>query len=307
MPKLLYASSGHDSDMFYAVRVEIPDAFFYLNTGSKQYVFLDHREFGVFQEQNQNKNIEVILLNPLFEKAAAIKGSASPTCKLALLLLQEYELEKEEIEISATFPLDLADFLRAQGVQLKPTRIIFPERLLKTKQEAEAIREAIKRTLTAFRSIEELLQSATIDGNTLRQGEITLTSEYMKAHVEQVMLQKDLLNVEGLIISCGDHAAIPHHRGRGPLQPNQSIICDIFPRFRGNHYFADMTRTYVKHVPSEDLKKMYDAVREAQEQGIAMIRPGVRFADVHDPCVQVFLKRGFHAGDKGFIHGTGHG
>ena len=47
----------------------------------------------------------------------------------------------------------LRDFLRAQGVQLKPTRIIFPERLLKTKQEAEAIREAIKKTLTAFLSI----------------------------------------------------------------------------------------------------------------------------------------------------------
>jgi len=121
------------------------------------------------------------------------------------------------------------------------------------------------------------------------------------------MLEEDLLNVEGIIISCGPHAAIPHHRGSGPLRPNETIICDIFPRYRGNHYFADMTRTYVKGAPSPELKKLYAAVFEAQTKAIAMVRPGIRFADVHEKCVEIFAKRGYHSGNKGFIHGTGHG
>jgi len=303
----MYASSGHDSDMFYAVRVEIPDPFFYIDTGSRKYVFLDHREYGVFKEHNHNKKIELVLLNPLIEKAAARKEAGNTISKLALLLLERYGLFKKQIDVPTGFPLDMADFLRAQGVRLNPTRTIFPQRLIKSKKEAGAIREALRRTHTAFRAIEEMLRSATIKGNTLVREGTVLTSEYVKAHVEQVMLEEDLLNVEGIIISCGPHAAIPHHRGSGPLRPYQTIICDIFPRYRGNHYFADMTRTYIKGTPSPELKKLYATVLEAQTKAIAMVRPGVRFSVVHEKCVEIFLKRGYHAGNKGFIHGTGHG
>lgn len=307
MPKLLYASSGHDSDMFYAVRLEIPDAFFYLDTGSRKLVFLDHREYGVFKEHNKNKNIELVLLNPLIDKAAKRKEAGNTVSKLALLLLERYGLLKKQIEVPASFPLDMADFLRAQGVKLNPSRAIFPQRIIKSKKESEAIREALKRTHTAFRTIEELLRSSTIKGNTLMREGTIVTSEYVKARVEQAMIEEDLLNVEGIVISCGPHAAIPHHRGSGPLRPHQTIICDIFPRYRGNHYFSDMTRTYLKGTPSKELMKLYAAVLEAQTKAIAMVRPGVRLSAVHEKCVEIFLKRGYHAGNKGFIHGTGHG
>jgi len=307
MPKVMYASSGHDSDMFYAVRVEIPDPFFYIDTGAKKYVFLDHREYGVFQEHNNNKDIELVLLNPLIEEAAKRTENTTTVNKLALLLFERYGLMKEKIEVPATFPLDIADFLRSRGVILVPTRALYPERLKKTKEEAGAIREALRRTHTAFRAIEEMLRSSTIHGNEIIREGTVLTSEYVKAHVEQVMLKEDLLNVEGLIISCGAHAAIPHHPGSGLLRPNQTIICDIFPRYRANFYFADMTRTYVKGAPSPEAKKMYEAVLRAQTEAIAMIRPGVRCAAPHEKCVEIFLKQGFHVGDKGFTHGTGHG
>ena len=307
MPKLLYANSIHDSDMFYAVRVEIPDPFFYIDTGTHQYVFLDHREYGVFQEHNKNKHIQLVLLNPLLEEAAKRSESGNTVNKLALLLIERYGLAKETIEVPATFPLDIADFLRAQGIQLTPTRTLFPQRLIKTKEEAEAIREALKRTHQAFRTIEELLRTATIQGDELVCAGTVLTSEYVKAQVEQVMLEENLLNTEGLIISCGPQAAIPHHQGRGPLRPNQTIVCDIFPRHRASGYFADMTRTYVKGTPTPKAIEMYDAVLEAQTAAIALVAPGVKFADVHQKCVDILLARGFHVGERGFTHGTGHG
>lgn len=307
MAKLLYASSTKDTDMLYAVKVEIPDAFFYLDAGTKKFVFLDHREFGVFKEHNKNPNIEVVLSNPLFAEAAKISGDGSVTNKLALHLLRTYRLEKSEVQISRHIPLDMADFLRAQGVHLVPTHPFFPERLVKTSAEIGAIRESLHRTHSAFQRIDDILHESTIVGDEIIfQGE-PLTSEHLKMEVERILLEHNLLNMEGLIISCGPQAAIPHHRGHGLIRPHQTIICDIFPRHRESGYFADMTRTYVKGEPSAEIKSMYAAVLEAQTKCIEWIKPGITGRQAHQVCVDTFQRLGFDVGDKGFVHGTGHG
>lgn len=306
MAKLMYANTKN-SDMLYCVKVEIPDPFFYIQIQNKEYVFLDHREYGVFAEHNHNPNIELVLLNPLLEEAAMMPDNTSVVNKLAFLLLQKYNLLAEKIEVPTAFPLDMADFLRSKGIRLTPVSSLYPKRLCKTKEEAENIREALRRTCKAYEKIEEILRASSIENDTvLYQGQI-LTSEYLKASVEQVLLEQDMLNVEGIIISCGPHAAIPHHRGSGPIRPHQTIVCDIFPRHRESGYFADMTRTYVKGNPSDEIKKLYEAVLEAQTQGIQKVKPAVKMADVHQTCVDTFLNLGYHSGDKGFIHGTGHG
>ena len=123
----------------------------------------------------------------------------------------------------------MADFLRANGVELNVQNPFRPERLKKTPAEVEMIRESLKRNCAAFDRIEGILHEATIQGDSIIYKGVPLTSEYLKAEVDRVHLEKDMLNVEGLIISCAEHAAIPHHPGRGPLRPHQSIICDIFP------------------------------------------------------------------------------
>ena len=68
MLRLSYASTKN-RDIFYMIRMEIPDEFFMLETSGKILVFLDHREFGVFKEKNTNQKIEVILLNDLLAEA----------------------------------------------------------------------------------------------------------------------------------------------------------------------------------------------------------------------------------------------
>lgn len=335
MPKLLYASTK-DSDMFYAVRVPIVDPFFYLDTGEKKYVFLDHREYGVFQEY-QNKldaqalgrddkaacgnDTSLVLVNPLMESASRLRSSSfgaadarsdgkktgSATSWLAYVILEKYGLLNEPIEVSNNLPLEMADFLRAQGVQLTVKNPFFPERLIKTSQEIQAIRDALVRTQHAYTHIEEVLRNSKIEGDTIVMNGEPLTSEMFKKEVEQILLSHDMSNDEGIIISCGPHAAIPHHRGTGLIRPHQTLVCDIFPRNRETGYFADMTRTYVKGTPSDEIKKMYAAVLEAQERAIEQVKPGVAMGDVHQGCVDMFVGKGYHVGDKGFTHGTGHG
>jgi len=117
--------------------------------------------------------------------------------------------------------------------------------------------------------------------------------------------------------SGGAQTADPHERGHGPLKAGDPIILDIFPADKTTRYYADMTRTFVKGEPGEELQKMYDAVLESQEAALAMIGPGVNGRDIHKKVSDILHEAGYKTlvhdqrpGEplqEGFIHGTGHG
>lgn len=295
--------------MFYRVGVHVPDPFFLLEKDDKQYVFLDSREYGVFQEHNENPNIECVLLDPIIARANKLTEDVSWQYKLGFHLLKMYDVLGVEIFIPANFPVMMADYLRSKGAKLTPISPFYPERLKKSAKEVAALRESLVRTQKAFALIEQVLRDSTIEGDEIKYNGETLTSELLKARVEQVLLEQDMINIEGMIISCGSQAAIPHHPGSGVLRPNQTIICDIFPQHRATGYFADMTRTYVKGEPSEDVRNMYAAVLRAQETAMEKLRPGMKGKEVHQICVDIFAELGYESnvGERGFCHGTGHG
>ncbi len=300
-------ANAKNSDMFYATSASAHDPFFYLDDGRKKYIFLDHRELGVFKEKNKNVEIEAVLLDPLLSDAMKDKNKTTLSNKLALLLLKKYKLVGKKILVPTSFPLDMADFLRTKGVKIFPQSSFFPERTRKTKVEVEYVRENIRRLCKAFDRIEEILKQSKIRNNEIRYKNKALTSESLKYEIELVLMREGLNDIEGMIVSCGAQAAMPHHSGTGILRPNETIICDIFPESKVNHYFSDMTRTYVKGTPSAEVRKMYAAVLEAQEKALLAIRPGKSGREIYQLCVDIFLKRGFHAGDRGFMHSTGHG
>src|SRR3712207_7728983 len=101
---------------------------------------------------------------------------------------------------------------------------------------------------------------------------------------------------EGTIAAGGPQAADPHQRGSGPLRAGEAIILDIFPRAQEGRYHADMTRTFVKGEPGDGLEKMYDAVLEAQEAALSMIRAGVNGRDVHDKVSDILHEKGYKTG-----------
>lgn len=308
MAKLLYANT-QNRNVFYAVRMTVPDPFFLIESAGTTYAFLDSREYGILKEKNQNDALEVVLLDPLIQKATELPVASTTENMLALYLIQEYLPEGEVIEVPKDFPLSIADFLREQGVELQIAHPFFPERLIKTADEVNAVRDALVRTQVAFAYIEEMLAAATIVGNEIHYEGNVVTTEYVRFEVEKRLLEKNMMNVDGIILSCGAQAAIPHHEGEGPWRPHSTIICDIFPRHRSTGYCADMTRTYVKGQPSEEVRNMYAVVQEAQEAAIAAVKPGVTGAEVHAVCVEVFRKHGYESGvpERGFCHGTGHG
>ena len=57
-----------------------------------------------------------------------------------------------------------------------------------------------------------------------------------------------------------------------------------------------------------EVRKMYEAVRDAQSISIEAVKPGVSFMAVQKVSEELFLERGYHVGhEQGFIHSIGHG
>jgi Xaa-Pro aminopeptidase len=77
---------------------------------------------------------------------------------------------------------------------------------------------------------------------------------------------------------------------------------DIFFRYAG--YNSDATRTFAIGAPSAEMKRNYSAVKEAQEEALAMAREGVVCEQMNEAAVRVLRRHGV---EKYLNHGVGHG
>ncbi|AAF10817.1 M24 family metallopeptidase [Deinococcus radiodurans] len=106
-----------------------------------------------------------------------------------------------------------------------------------------------------------------------------------------------------LIVASGPNGAKPHgHASKRVIEDGDLVTIDMGARLGG--YNSDMTRTVAVGTPSAEMKRVYDAVLEAEEAAIAAIRPGVRAADL-DKLARDLLTR--HGLGEAFAHSLGHG
>jgi Xaa-Pro aminopeptidase len=106
------------------------------------------------------------------------------------------------------------------------------------------------------------------------------------------------------IVAAGDHGAQAHALpGERVIRAGELVVVDTGARVDG--YCSDITRTYAAGEPSEELRRIYEVVLEAQLAGLAAVRAGAHGRrDVDAACRSVIAAAGF--GDR-FGHGTGHG
>ena len=174
--------------------------------------------------------------------------------------------------------------------------------------------EAQRAAVAAYRVAERMLRESRPDakGRLVLDGK-PLTSERLRARMALAMMERGAYPQEGTIASCGDDAARPHECGSGPLQANESIVLDIFPRNERTGYWGDLTRTLVKGTPSKELRGMYRAVAAAQRLAFGMLRSGVEGRKVHRAVAAFFEREGYPTDTSrpgkecGFFHGLGHG
>jgi Xaa-Pro aminopeptidase len=248
---------------------------------------------------------ETVLITTLLDIARA--EGVRTRAEFMVFLLARFAPGEKSLTVPRSFPLDMADHLRLHGFVVDVRHPFFPERAVKTDEEIDAMRHTAACTVKGFERIEKILGEAGIEDGLVTWQGAPLTSEWLKEEVEIAFVRAGVADVEGMIISSGPHAAIPHHKGEGRIRAGESIVCDLFPLDRRTGYFADLTRTYVKGAPSPRLQAMFDAVKEAQARAMKAVRPGAAAREIDGIVRHELGEGGFDTGDKGFTHSTGHG
>ena len=131
-----------------------------------------------------------------------------------------------------TFPLELADHLRANGIELSSDRDQFVgRRRVKNDAELAGIRRAQRAAEAAMTAARDLLRAAERqNGDLVLDGE-PLTCERIKLAVEQAFTANGAFADE-FIVSHGPQTAVGHDMGSGPISPDEPVCLDLFPRDR---------------------------------------------------------------------------
>ena len=305
---LIVAASEQDANLYYATRFWAPDPFVFAQIAGRRILVTSDLE--VDRARGESSVEEVLSFSKLQAQAKATGASQPGTPEVIGLLLRERQVGR--VRVPATFPVALADRLRAKGHLLEVApEPLFPQRLVKSRQEVEAIRQTQRMTEEAVQSAVALIQQAQIrDGGLWLKGQ-PLTSELLRKYLHLSLMGADCLARE-TIVAGGLQACDPHCIGSGPLPANEPIVLDVFPVSLKSRYYADMTRTVVRGNASEKVRRMYEAVRHGQEIAFSRIKAGAEGRQIHEAILRYFEQEGFPTGEiggrmQGFFHGTGHG
>jgi len=245
-------------------------------------------------------------------RASLDYGYNLKTEELITKVLQEESINT--IEVPRYFPLYTAEELRKRGIEVTAVEELemTKERETKDEQEISYLKKAQTATEHAMEIAIEVIKKSPVKDNILIENGKILTSERVKAYIEHTLVGFGCAcDVAELIVACGKKAANPHFFGSGPIFANEPIIIDISPRLKLERYYADMTRTIVKGEPGNEIKEMYDAVKQAQDAALGLVKEGITCKEVHNLVCDVFEERGYETirkgAKKGFIHSTGHG
>jgi len=155
-------------------------------------------------------------------------------------------------------------------------------RLVKDEWEIRQMREAIKATANGFDAVIASLPDALERGRGERwvEGVFGLQARHQGNGVGY-----------DSICAAGDHANTLHWiKNTGDITDGDLLLLDAGVEV-DSLFTADITRTLpVNGRFSEAQRKVYDAVFAAQEAGMAAVKPGAKFSDVHDAAIRVIAE-----------------
>jgi Xaa-Pro aminopeptidase len=251
-------------------------------TKKKAVLFTDGRYIVQAKEETHGVRV-VIAKNSALKEACALLGSLAKrgwfdpehTTMAALVAMQRAMTEK----IGKSFFSPLA----------KP--LLSELRMVKDTEELRLIGNAAALGDRVFNAILPHIQS------NVSETEIAARLEFFARS----------MGAEGMsfetIVASGDRGAMPHGRATEKKTPrNGFITLDFGVILKG--YCSDMTRTVSVGKLTGEQRAAYDAVLEAQQAGVAAVKPGATCADVDEAARAVLRKAAL---SKYFTHSTGHG
>lgn len=154
-------------------------------------------------------------------------------------------------------------------------------RLVKDEWEIGELQNACDSTVRGFEDVVRVLDKAEATSERYIEGTF-----FLRARVEGNDVGY------GSICAAGPHATTLHWvRNDGPVRSGDLLLLDAGVETT-SLYTADVTRTLpVSGTYTELQRTIYDAVYEAQEAGIAAVRPGAKYRDFHDAAQRVLTEK----------------
>ena len=171
---------------------------------------------------------------------------------------------------------------RAVGLDEELAGFLSTLRLVKDEWEIEQLRQAVAATHRGFEAVIAGLDEAVANGRGERwvEGLFGLHARHQGNGVGY-----------DSICASGDHASTLHWiKNTGDLHEGDLVLVDAGVEVE-SLFTADITRTLpVSGEFTDAQRRIYDAVYAAQEAGLAAVRPGNRFSDVHAAAVRVIAE-----------------
>jgi Xaa-Pro aminopeptidase len=311
---LVYADSMRSPELRHEVPLAVPDPFLYIEHDGERHAVVV--SFEIDRIQALGIGVKTHPLEEFGYDELLAQGMSRDEVEREIALRACRSVGVEAAAVPPTFPVELADHLRSQGIALEPGRELFEtRRRVKNEFELTGIRRAQRGCEAAMDAARELLRRAGASNGALTVEGEPLTCERLKLVVEAVFGEHGL-SAEEFVVSHGSQTAIGHEMGSGPIAPSEPIVFDLFPRDRESGCYADMTRTFVVGQPDHELVRYQALCREALDRALEAIRPGVAGSEVHELVCDFFHEHGFptqlskQPGEvlrEGFYHGLGHG
>lgn len=309
---LIYADTVRSAEMRHEVPISIGDAFLYVEHDGERHLVISALEAPRLQELGFE-------IHPYEEFGAdELRRSGMSWLEIddEITTRAVAAVGIERALVPGTFPLLLADKLRARGVDVVPDQTFFVERRrVKSEAELAGIRRAQAAAEAGMTAACDLLRRAEQNGNGLQLDGEALTSERIKAAIAQAFLANGASSGD-FIVSHGSQSAIGHHMGSGQIEAGEPVVIDLWPRDNASACCADMTRTFVVGDVPDELAEWHRLCKEALDRALRDLRPGVTGKSVYDGSCEIFEAAGYPTQrtkregeplEEGFFHSLGHG
>ncbi|ANE43618.1 M24 family metallopeptidase [Deinococcus puniceus] len=185
----------------------------------------------------------------------------------------------------------LEDLGQHWDAELVPMRgLIEGLRAIKSPEEVQAIREAQAVADHVFAEVRPMIRAGVRELDVALELELGLRRAGAEVGFD-------------VIVASGPRGAMPHGVASGRvIEDGDLVTIDFGARLHGYH--SDMTRTLAVGTPSDEMRRVYGAVLEAEEAAIAAVKPGMKCADL-DAVARGILER--HGLGEAFAHSLGHG
>lgn len=137
-------------------------------------------------------------------------------------------------------------------------------RAIKTAEEVERIKEAVRISTEGFSQVEQGLSSFTYEYSVAAQIEFVFKNNADSGVAYET------------IVASGKNACTLHYTDTSaPLERGQLVLIDAGASYK--EYASDITRTYAVGAPTERQRAVHAAVQEAHNAIVGLIKPGVSF------------------------------